>query len=98
MNRDAKILYTWIVLFILYVVFVFLLHNSLISIIDTIETQIDRDLKGGHLICPYQGWTYGMPYRICGDTVFVYKYIDSVHIWSGESDTLKIRKKWEAEK
>jgi len=74
-----------------------ILISAAIFKIDKIEKQIDRGLKGGHLTYPYQGWTYGVPCGVRGDTLVLYKYVDSIYIWTEETDTIKIRKKWEVE-
>ena len=42
------------------------------------------------LVYPYQGWTYGAESGCRGDTVVIYKYVDSVRIYSGGRDTVMV--------
>lgn len=52
-----------------------------------IETRMNR------LVYPYQGWTYGVETGCRGDTVVIYKYVDSVRIYSGGRDTVMVWRK-----
>jgi len=54
--------------------------------------KLDKRLSEKH---GYLGYQYGHDYKIRDDTVWVYIYVDSIRVYSGQYDTVMVLKKQE---
>ena len=62
------------------------------------DRLLEIEARMNRLVYPYRGWTYGVESGCRGDTVVIYKHIDSVRIYSGERDTVMVWEKGEKKK